>query len=67
MLCGLPDAEEILNGVDLDYSSRVFKDHEKMLPSYSRAIDVGGGIGRVTEALLGLVFDEIDIVDISER
>ena len=57
------DKDGSLHEIDINFSVRVFNEHEHLLSSKAIALDIGAGIGRVTEAILGMVFDEIDILD----
>ena len=52
--------------LEMDYSVRVFTQFTDQLPSRKRAIEIGGGIGRVSKVLLNTVFEEIDLNDQSE-
>lgn len=49
--------------MEATYSVNVLQNFIDKLPSTKRAFEVGGGIGRITKACLGKIFEECDILD----
>ena len=61
-MSGFPQVHE----VDIQSSIGLLQAHSKLLSSFSNAIDIAGGMGRISKELLIPLFESVDLLDQSD-